>query len=188
MRLSSSLSLIACVTGFLSLLTPVFFDTEGYALTWIDIQESPPLWIYIIVTFIVAAHDVKWFEGMKFIRTSDFRAFRVLLIFIAILMAFAMELAVNVRLTPYIFWQQSLFFKLPYRSTIMLQYNILYYSFQKAIIETVIFRASIGYHLIRLCRLILVFTFLITFFEKSPRKSRIKIEEIYKNYLEESQH
>ncbi|MHA1447726.1 MAG: hypothetical protein ACTSSN_13615, partial [Candidatus Heimdallarchaeaceae archaeon] len=74
MRLSSSLSLVASLTAFLSLLTPVFFDTEGYALTWIDIQESPPLWIFVIATFIVASHDIKWFEGMKFIRKSDFRS------------------------------------------------------------------------------------------------------------------
>ncbi len=181
------MSLVACITGFLSLVTPVFFDTEGYALTWIDIQESPPLWIYVIVTFIVAMHDIKWFDGIKFIRKSDFRAFRLVLIFIAILMAFAMELAVNVRLTPYIFWEQSLFFRLPYRSTVMLQYDVLYYSFQKAIVETVIFRASIGYHLIRLCRLVLIFTFLFTIFEKSPRKTRIAIDEVYQNYLEKSQ-
>lgn len=186
MRLSSSLSLVACLTAFLSLLTPVFFDTEGYALTWIDIQESPPLWIFIIATFIVAAHDIKWFEGMKFIRKSDFRLFRLLLVLIAFLMAFAMELSVNVRLTPYIFWQQSLFFQLPYRSTVMLQYNILYYGFQKAIVETVIFRASIGYHLIRLCRLILIFVFIFTILEKSPRKSRITTEQVYRDYLEKS--
>ena len=187
MRLSSSMSLLACITGFLSLMTPVFYDTEGYALTWIDIQESPPLWIYVVVTFIVAAHDIKWFEGLKFIRKSDLRLFRLFLIFVAILMAFAMELAVNVRLTPHMFWEQTLFFKLPYRSSVMVQYDILYYSFQKAIIETVIFRASIGYHLMRLCRLILIFTFLFAILEKSPRKSRIRTEKIYRDYIEKTQ-
>ncbi len=187
MRLSSSLSLVACMTAFLSLLTPVFFDTQGYAQTWIDIQESPPLWIFVVVTFIVAAHDIKWFEGMKFIRKSDFRPFRLLLVIIGFLMAYAMELSVNVRLTPYIFWQQSLFFQLPFSSTVMLQYNILYYGFQKAIVETVIFRASIGYHLIRLCRLILVFVFVFTILERSPRKSRITTEQVYRDYLEKSQ-
>ncbi len=187
MRLSSSLSLVASLTAFLSLLTPVFFDKQGYALTWIDIQESPPLWIFVIATFLVASHDIKWFEGMKFIRKSDFRSFRLVLVLIGFLMAFAMELSVNVRLTPYIFWQQSLFFQLPYRSTVMLQYNILYYSFQKAIVETVIFRASIGYHLIRLCRLILIFVFIFTILEKSPRKSRIQTEQVYRDYLEKSQ-
>ena len=68
MRLSSSLALLVFGIAFLSLLTPVMYDGEGYALNWIDLHESPPLWILLASILLVALHDMSLFYGIKFIR------------------------------------------------------------------------------------------------------------------------
>ena len=178
MRISSSLALLTFTISFLSVLmptsmvcpTPVNSIEEcpevSYAITWIDLHESPPLWILLATTLIVAMHDMKWFEGIKFIRRSDNRVFRAFLILIAIGMTFAMELSVNVALTANTefrgtYWDQSILFKMP---DVYLISNFV----------------KIAYYLIRLCRLILVFTFFVAILEKSLRVklSSLKIKEL----------
>ena len=63
MRISSKLSILAFIVGFLTIFMPVYFQ-DRYALTWLDIQESPPLWIYLIATMWVAAHDIGFLNGI----------------------------------------------------------------------------------------------------------------------------
>ena len=112
MRISSSLSLLACTIGFLSLLTPVT-NIEDYVITWIDLHESPPLWIFVAATFIVAAQDIQWFDGIPFLKKTNNKIIRVLLIFVAIGMAFALELSTHVALTGQMYWQRSILFLIP---------------------------------------------------------------------------
>lgn len=193
MRVSSALSLLACVLGFITLLIPVLYSNLGYALSWMDIQETPPLWIFLGVTLIVVAHDFSWLEGLKFIRKSDLRIIRIILIAIAIGMAYAMELSVNVRLTSQTYWQSALYFDIPNESKVLFEYNILYYNMQIVQVNDITFRpssvysvfapktyiyvfesfAGLGYHIMRACRIILMCAFIIAFFEKSLRISRI---------------
>ncbi len=162
MRLSSSLSFLSFVIAFLSLLSPVLL-IEDYVSTWIDLSESPPLWIFLTCTLIVTTHDVKWLEGIKVIRRTDLRWIRLILIVIAIGMSFAMELSVNVFLTDTTYWEQSILFMVP-EDTI--------------IVESV----KIGYHLIRLCRLLSIFCFLEALIERNPNKRRVELEKIYADY------
>ncbi|MHA1198430.1 MAG: hypothetical protein ACTSQF_03665 [Candidatus Heimdallarchaeaceae archaeon] len=193
MRVSSSLSLLACLIGFLTLLIPVLYSTGGYALTWMDIQETPPLWIFMAATLIVAAHDISWLEGIKFVRKSDIRVFRIILIAIAIGMAYAMELSVNVRLTYQTFWQSALYFDIPNETNVLMEYSILYYNMQIVQVTDITFKstlvssvfsptshifvfqsfAGLGYHLMRACRVILIFAFISAFLERSLRISRV---------------
>ena len=162
MRLSSSITLISFIIAFLSLLTPVIL-IEDYVSTWIDLSESPPLWIFLVCTLIVTTHDVKWLGGIKFIRRTDTRWLRVILILIAIGMSFAMELSVNVFLSETTYWEQSILFIVPEDAVI---------------IESI----RIGYHLIRLCRLLLIFCLIEASIERNPRKSRIELEKVYDDY------
>jgi len=158
MRLSSSLSLLACTLGFLSLLLPVAISGTNYVLTWIDLHESPPLWFYVAATFWVAAQDIGFLDGITFIRKTDYRLFRALLLAIAIAMSYSLEVSVNVHIAATPYWYQSLIFQVP----------------SNGFIED---RIRIGYHVIRLCRLILLFGFLEALIEKNPRKSRLKMQE-----------
>ncbi|MCG3221280.1 MAG: hypothetical protein H7641_07865 [Candidatus Heimdallarchaeota archaeon] len=158
MRLSSSLSLLACILGFLSLLLPVAISGTDYVLTWIDLHESPPLWFYVVATFWVAAQDIGFLDGLAFIRKTDYRIFRALLIAVAIAMSYSLELSVNVNISADTYWYQSLLFQVP----------------SNAFIED---RIRIGYHVIRLCRLILIFGFLEALLERNPRKTRLKIQD-----------
>ena len=205
MRVSSSLSLLACILGFLTLLMPVLYSTLGYAQTWMDIQETPPLWIYIGVTLIVAAHDMSWLEGIKFIRNTDLRVVRIILIAVAIGMAYAMELAVNVKLTYDTYWQSALYFDIPNESEVLFEYSILYYDIRIIEINDLTFRsgsvysvfspntyvysyesfAGIGYHIIRACRVILICALIVAFFERSLRMSRV-IQKVDKAQLPET--
>ncbi len=162
MRLSSSLSFISCIIAFLSLLSPVIL-IEDYVSTWIDLSESPPLWIFLTCTLIVTTHDVKWLEGIKVIRRTDLKWIRLILIAIAIAMSYSMELSVNVFLTEATYWEQSILFIVPEDTVI---------------IESI----RIGYHLIRLCRLLLIFCFLEAIIERNPRKSRVELEKVYADY------
>ncbi|MFW9852945.1 MAG: hypothetical protein ACFFDS_08380 [Candidatus Thorarchaeota archaeon] len=162
MRLASSLSLISLIIAFISLLSPVIL-IEDYVSTWIDLSESPPLWIFLTCTLIVTTHDVKWLEGIKVIRRTDLRWIRLILIIIAFSMSFSLELSVNVFLTDTTYWGQSILFKIP-DDTI--------------IVESV----KIGYHLIRLCRLLSIFCFLEALIERNPRKKRIELEKVYAEY------
>jgi len=131
---------------------------EDWVVTWIDLHESPPLWIFVAATFIVAAHDVKWFEGIAFLRRTDNKVFRALLILIAIGMSYAMEVSVNVHVSHQPFYYQSLLFQIP--SNIFIEEQI-----------------RIGYHLIRLCRLVLMFNFFLALIEKDPKKVRLKAKD-----------
>ena len=158
MRLSSSLSLLACTLGFLSLLLPVCISSSNYVLTWIDLHESPPLWFYVVATFWVAAQDIGFLDGIPFIRKSDHRIIRALLIAVAIAMSYSLEISANVNISAVPYWYQSLLFQVP----------------SNAYIED---RIRIGYHVIRLCRLILIFGFLEALIEKNPRKSRLQMQE-----------
>ncbi|MCG3216823.1 MAG: hypothetical protein KAS63_08885 [Candidatus Heimdallarchaeota archaeon] len=167
MRISSTLSLLACTIGFLSLLTPVT-NIEDYVITWIDLHESPPLWIFIAATFLVAAHDIKWLDGINFIRKSNNKIIRAFLIFVAIGMAFALELSTHVALSGNMYWTNSLLFRLPPN-------------------QYVIDKLMIGYHLIKLCRLILIFSFFEAIIEKSPRKLEIHFDKDYKETLYDKQ-
>lgn len=162
MRLSSSLSLISCLVAFLSLLTPVIL-IEDYVSTWIDLSESPPLWIFLACTLIVSTHDMKWLEGIRVIRRTDLRLLRLILIAIAIGMSFSMELSVNVFLTDITYWERSILFIVP-EDTVILE------------------SVKIGYHLIRLCRLLLIFCFLEAIIERNPKKSRVELEKVYADY------
>ena len=185
--------MLACILGFITLLIPVLYDNLGYALTWMDIQETPPLWIFLVATFLVSAHDIEWLEGIKFIRKTDIRLFRIAMIALAIAMAYAMELSVNVQLTTKTFWQSAIYFDVPNETNVLIEYNILYYNMQIVKIFDVTFKsglvysvfsptnhffvfknfAGLGYHLIRACRLILIIAFIAAFFEKSLRISRV---------------
>ncbi len=167
MRISSSLSLLASTIGFLSLLTPVT-NLEDYVITWIDLHESPPLWIFVAATFIVAAQDIQWFEGIEFLRKSNNKIIRAFLIFVAIGMAFALELSTHVFLTDQMYWTRSIFFLLP----------------QNQFLTS---KLMIGYHLIKLCRLILIFAFLEAIVEKSPKRLEIHWEKDYQESLYEKQ-
>ncbi|NPD87643.1 MAG: hypothetical protein HGN29_02900 [Asgard group archaeon] len=158
MRLSSALSLLACIMGFLSLLLPVLISGTDYVLTWIDLQESPPLWFYVAATFWVAAQDIGLLNGITFIRRTDYRIFRAMLIAIAIAMSYSLEISVNVNISATPYWYQSLLFQVP----------------SNAFIED---RIRIGYHVIRLCRLILIFGFLEALIEKNPRRTRQKMHK-----------
>ncbi len=205
MRISSSLSLLACTIGFLTLLIPVLYDNQGFALTWMDIQETPPLWIFIFTTLIIAAHDIKWVDGIKFIRKSDVRLFRIVLIAIAIVMAYAMELSVNVKLTNDTFWQSAIYFDVPNETNVLLEYSVLYYdmkivrvfdiTFNTELVYSVfsptnhvlIFKnfAGLGYHLMRACRLILIFALISSFLERSLRISQI-LQKVDRSLFEKS--
>ena len=158
MRLSSSLSLLACIMGFLSLLLPVAISGTEYVLTWIDLHESPPLWFFVVATFWVAAQDIGFLDGIAFIRTTAYRIFRALLIAVAIAMSYSLEVSVNVNISAVPYWYQSLLFQVP----------------SNGFIED---RIRIGYHVIRLCRLILIFGFLEALIEKNPRKTRIRMQD-----------
>lgn len=166
MRLSSSLSLLACALGFLSLLLPVAISGTEYVLTWIDLHESPPLWFYVAATFWVAAHDIEFLDGITFIRKSDYKLFRAVLIAVAIVMSYSLEISVNVNISATPYWYQSLMFQIP----------------SNAFIED---RIRIGYHVIRLCRLILIFGFLESLIEKNPKKSRMKMQNEVEATLKE---
>ena len=165
MRLSSSLSILTCIISFLSILTPVAI-IDDYAITWIDLHESPPLWILIAATFFVTAHDIKWLEGIKFIRKSDFRWLRFLLLVTAIVMSYALEISVNLELTSAPYWMISLMFKIPSSESLILQ-------------------ARIGYYLIRLCRLTLIFAAILSLIEPNPKKERMSITGKYTEIVEE---
>ena len=150
MRLSSKLALLVCIIGFLSTFMPALY-VEKSAWTWIDLHESPPLWFYLIASFMVAAHDMELFQGIPFISRSNTRLVRVLLLIIALLMAYALELSVNVSITGDTYWRYSIAFRLPPDLDIL-----------RGI--------AIGYHLIRTCRIILLFTTIEALIEKNPKK------------------
>ena len=169
MRISSKLSILAFIVGFLTIFMPIYFQNE-YALTWLDIQESPPLWIYLAATIWVGAHDIGLFNGINLIKKSNTRVVRVLLLTLAIAMAYSLELSVNVWLSEgNTFWAESLRFIIP----------------TEHIQNTV----SLGYHMIRLCRMLLIFTLLFSFIEKPTHKqfelSDKKIsEKVFKETIE----
>ena len=154
MRLSSTLALISMVIGFLSVLTPACFylgygtsPDQVLAMSWIELQESPVLWIYLAVTFIVGAHDIEILQGIDFIRKSNIKILRTILLIIGVLMAFSLELSVNVYYSEGpTFWKESLFFQIPDHELIQ--------EF-----------ASIGYFLIRICRLILTIAVVLSIFD-----------------------
>lgn len=150
MRISSKLSILAFIVGFLTIFMPVYFQ-DRYALTWLDIQESPPLWIYLVATMWVAAHDIGFLNGINLIKKSNTRVVRVLLLAIAISMAYSLELSVNVWLSEgNTFWAESLRFLIP--------------------TEHIQNKVSLGYHVIRLCRILLIFTLLFSLIEKPSHK------------------
>lgn len=168
MRLSSKLALFACILGFLSTFTPALY-VEKSAWTWIDLHESPPLWFYLLASFIVAAHDMEVFQGINFISKTNARITRVLLLIVALLMSYALELSVNVALSGDTLWRYSIFFKLPDN------YDVL-----KGI--------AIGYHIVRTCRIILLFATLTAIIERDTRKyifyeSNIR-EKVFKEQLQ----
>jgi hypothetical protein len=139
-------------------LLPVAISGTDYVLTWIDLHESPPLWFYVAATFWVAAQDIGFLDGIAFIKRTDYRIFRALLIAVAIAMSYSLEVSVNVHISSTPYWYQSLLFQVP----------------SNGFIED---RIRIGYHVIRLCRLILLFGFLEALIERNPRKTRIKMQE-----------
>ncbi len=162
MRLSSSLSLLVFILAFISVLTPAMYDSEGFAVNWIDLHESPPLWILLAATLLVGLQDVELLSGIKFLTSSNSRIVRLVLIAIAIGMSYAMELSVNFHLSSSTFWNESIIFLIP--------------------VSTVVRDSiGIGYHLIRLCRVILLFGFLEAIIEKNPMKGRVHIEKLYKD-------
>jgi len=163
MRLSSKLALMVCTIGFLSLFTPALF-IEDRAMSWVDIHESPPLWFYVAASFIVSAHDMEIFDGIDFIRKSNRKLTRIILLIITFLMAYAMELSVNVNISGSTHWKTSLFFGIPVFST-----NAR--------------KIGIGYHLIRLARLIVSFTILDEIIERNPRRLRFEIQKLYKKIM-----
>ncbi|MHA1303007.1 MAG: hypothetical protein ACTSQE_13745 [Candidatus Heimdallarchaeaceae archaeon] len=176
MRLSSLFAIIASAIGFLSVLTPACFYIGGpdpgdiIALSWIELHESPVLWIYLAATVIVAAHDIEWLDGIEFLRKSNIKLIRVLLLLVGVLMAFSLELSVNVYYSQGpTYWEQSLFFKVPEQPLI-----------QKY--------ASVGYHLIRVCRLILMVAIILAIFDqytpKYYRNLALKVREQYKKEQE----
>ena len=162
MRLSSSLSLLVFTLAFVSVLTPAMYDTEGFAINWIDLHESPPLWILLAAVLLVGLHDVKLLSGINFLKSSNSRIIRLLLIAVAVGMSYAMELSVNYHLSANTFWTESIIFLIP----------------PSAVVRDSI---GIGYHLIRLCRVILLFGFLEALFEKDPMKGRVHVEKLYKD-------
>ncbi len=162
MRLSSSLSLLVFTLAFLSVLTPAMYDSEGFALNWIDIHESPVLWILLAATMLVGLHDVELLYGIKFLRSSNSRILRILLIAVAVGMSYAMELSVNYHLSGLTFWTGSIIFRFPANASI-----------HDGI--------GIGYHLVRLCRIILLFGLLEALIEKDPKKGSIHIEKLYED-------
>ena len=162
MRISSSLSVLVFTLAFISLLTPAMYDEEGYAENWIDLHESPPLWFLLAATIIVAFHDMGLFRGIKFIRTSNSRIVRIILLAIAFGMSFAMELSVNFHLSAETYWKHAIFFLIP--ST-----------------ETIRNSIGIGYHLIRLCRVILIFGTIEALIEKDPMKSKVHLDKLYED-------
>jgi len=168
MRISSKLSILAFIVGFLTIFMPIYFLNE-YALTWLDIQESPPLWIYLAATIWVGAHDIGLFNSINLIKKSNTRVVRVLLLALAIAMAYSLELSVNVWLSEgNTFWVESLRFIIP----------------TEHIQNTV----SLGYHVIRLCRMLLIFTLLFSFIEKPTHKqfelSDKIAEKVFKEKIE----
>ncbi|MBY8999767.1 MAG: hypothetical protein KGD64_02530 [Candidatus Heimdallarchaeota archaeon] len=162
MRLSSSLSILVFTLAFLSVLTPAMYDSEGYAVNWIDLHESPPLWILLAATLIVGLHDVELLSGIRFLRNSNSKIVRLVLVAIAVGMSYAMELSVNFHLSASTHWTQSIIFLIP-TSTIVSE------------------GIGIGYHLIRLCRVILLFGFFEALIEKNPKKDKVYIEQLYKD-------
>ncbi len=162
MRLSSSLSLLVFALAFISVLTPAMYDSEGYALNWIDIHESPVMWILLAATVLVGLHDVELLSGIKFLSSSNSRILRLLLIAVAVFMSYFLELSVNFHLSGLTFWSGSILFRFP----------------SNALIHNGI---GLGYHLVRLCRIILLFGFLEAFIEKDPKKGRVHIEKLYKD-------
>ena len=162
MRLSSSLSLLVFALAFISVLTPAMYDAEGYALNWIDIHESPVMWILLAATVIVGLHDVELLSGIKFLSTSNSRILRLLLIAVAVFMSYFLELSVNFHLSGLTFWSGSIIFRFP----------------ANALIQNGI---GLGYHLVRLCRIILLFGFFEAFIEKDPKKGRVHIEKLYED-------
>jgi ABC-type Fe3+ transport system permease subunit len=163
MRLSSSLSLLVFILAFISVLTPALYDSEGFALNWIDIHESPVLWILLAATMIVGLQDVELLNGIKFLRSSNSRVIRLLLIAVAVFMSYFMELSVNIHLSgTSTYYLGSMIFRFP----------------ANALIHDGI---GIGYHLIRLCRIILLFGFLEALIEKDPKKGSVHIEKLYED-------
>lgn len=165
MRISSKLSILAFIVGFLTIFMPVFFQ-DRYALTWLDIQESPPLWIYMVATMWVGAHDIGLFNGIVFVKKSNTRVVRILLLGLAIAMAYSLELSVNVWLSEgNTFWAESLRFLIP----------------TEHLKNTV----SLGYHIIRLCRILLIFTLLFSFIEKPSHKQFEQTDKIAEKVFKE---
>lgn len=162
MRLSSSLSLLVFTLAFISVLTPAMYDSEGFAVNWIDLHESPPLWILLAATLLVGLQDVELLSGIKFLTSSNSRIVRLILIAVAMGMSYAMELSVNYHSSNLTFWTESIIFIIPDVSEV----------------RDVI---GIGYHLIRLCRVILLFGFLEALIEKNPMKGRVHVEKLYKD-------
>ncbi|MHA1685528.1 MAG: hypothetical protein ACTSYD_03870 [Candidatus Heimdallarchaeaceae archaeon] len=163
MRLSSKLALLVCIIGFLSTFMPALY-VEKSAWTWIDLHESPPLWFYLIASFIVAAHDMEFFQGIPFIYKSNTRIVRVLLLIVALLMAYALELSVNVSITGDTYWRYSILFRLPPDLDILQG-------------------IAIGYHLIRTCRIILLFATLEALIEKDTKKIYVHREDIIREQV-----
>ena len=162
MRLSSSLSLLVFTLAFLSVLTPSMYDSEGFAVNWVDLHESPPLWILLAATLIVGLHDIELLSGIRFLKSSNSRILRLILIAIAVGMSYAMELSVNFHLSSSTHWTQSIIFLVP--SSTVVRESI-----------------GIGYHIIRLCRVILLFGFLEALIEKNPVKDKIYIKKLYQD-------
>ncbi|MCK5305298.1 MAG: hypothetical protein KAJ72_08605 [Candidatus Heimdallarchaeota archaeon] len=162
MRLSSSLSLLVFTLAFISVLTPAMYDSEGFAINWIDLHESPPLWILLAATVLVGLQDAELLSGIKFLKSSNNRIVRLILIAIALGMSYAMELSVNFHLSANTFWNESIVFLVP-ASTVIRD------------------SIGIGYHLIRLCRVILLFGFLEALIERNPMKGRVHVEKLYED-------
>jgi len=162
MRLSSSLSFLVFILAFVSVLTPAMYDSEGFAINWIDLHESPPLWFLLAATLLVGLQDVELLSGIKFLKSLNSRIVRILLIAVAIGMSYAMELSVNYHLSASTFWTESIIFKVPVSTLVR---------------DSI----GIGYHLIRLCRVILLFGFLESLIEKDPMKGRVHIEKLYED-------
>lgn len=191
MRLSSSLSLLVFILAFISVLTPAMYDTEGFAVNWIDLHESPPLWILLAATLLVGLHDVELLSGIKFLTSSNSRIIRLVLIAIAIGMSYAMELSVNYHLSSSTFWTESIIFQVPARFNYIQIQDLIGIGYHGFEIQDLIGIGNhgfaiqdligIGYHLIRLCRVILLFGFLEALIEKNPLKGRVHIEKLYED-------
>ncbi len=153
MRLSSLFSTIALIIGFLSTLTPACFYIAGgpdniIAMSWIELQESPVLWIYLAALFIVMAQDIEVLNGIDFLRKSNMKFIRLLLLTIGFFMAFSLELSVNVYYSQGpTFWKEVLLLQRPSDPTIR------HY-------------ASVAYYLMRICRIIILSAFILELFDR----------------------